>query len=49
MTETCSMKAIMCWICFCTSLSESAIFKLFYLSSEDHTKSFSGAFESTLT
>merc|ERR1719322_1098433 len=30
---SCSMKAIMCWICFCTSLSESAIFKFYYLSS----------------
>ena len=43
------MKAIICWICFWTSLSESAIFKLFYFSSEDHTSGFSGAFESILT
>ena len=36
---TCSMKAIICWICFCTSLSERAIFGPFFLcytSSEDH-------------
>ena len=28
--RTCSMKAIICWICFCTSLSERAIFRPFY-------------------
>ena len=32
------MKAIICWICFCTSLSESAIFRPFNTSSEGHTR-----------